>query len=42
MPTDFLSMNDLSDGELQTLLDWGEGYRPRAREAVPAAPSTIR
>ena len=23
-------------------LDWGEGYRPRAREAAPSAPSTIR
>ena len=41
MPTDFLSMNDLSDGELQTLLDWGDSYRSRTDSTQPLAGQSV-
>ena len=41
MPTDFLSMNDLSDGELQTLLEWGEGYHSRTDSTQPLAGQSV-
>ncbi|MDA1036156.1 MAG: ornithine carbamoyltransferase [Chloroflexi bacterium] len=41
MPTDFLSMNDISDGELQTLLNWGDSYRSRSENSQPLAGQSV-
>ena len=35
MPTDFLSVNDITDAELQTLLDWADQYHSRTDTGQP-------
>lgn len=41
MPSDFLSMNDLTNGDLQTLLDWGDGYRSRTDSTQPLVGQSV-
>ena len=35
MPSNFISMSDLSNSELQTLLEWSDNYRSRTDRAQP-------
>jgi ornithine carbamoyltransferase len=41
MPSDFLSMNDLTDSDLQMLLDWGDGYHSRTDSTQPLAGQSV-
>jgi ornithine carbamoyltransferase len=41
MPTDLLSINDLTDGDIVTLLDWADAYRERWNDAKPLAGRSV-
>lgn len=41
MPSDFLSINDVTDAELKTLLDWGETYHSRTDTSQPLAGQSV-